>query len=218
MTFSILARDPNSGEMGCAAATGNLCVGAWVLRARAGAGCVATQGYSVSSFWGDDALTALQAGESAESILERLIGIDSGADYRQLLILDARGGSAGWTGEANVEARGHWLNDNIAIGGNWLRDEQVIGLLRDTFGDAEGTLAERLLAALKAGADAGSDSRGTQSAAIQVVSPSRPAMDLRIDFSERPVDDLIELYRRATAPEYAEFLSRVPSLENPYQY
>lgn len=218
MTFSILARDPDSGEMGCAAATGNLCVGAWVLRARAGAGCLATQGYSVSSFWGDDALTALQAGEGADSILDRLVGIDSGADYRQLMILDNRGGTSGWTGEANIEVRGHWLNENIAVGGNWLRNEQSIGLLRDTFIGAEGTLAERLLAALKAGADAGSDSRGTQSAAIQVVSPSRPAMDLRIDFSEHPVEDLIELFQRANAPEYTDFLSRVPSLENPFQH
>ena len=102
MTFSILARDPESGEMGYAAATGNLAVGAWVLRANPAAGLVATQGYSVSSLWGDEGLNALAAGESAPDIVTRLVQGDAGADYRQLLVLDMMGTGGAWTGSANT--------------------------------------------------------------------------------------------------------------------
>ena len=218
MTFSILARDPTSGEMGCAAATGNLAVGAWVLRASPGAGLVATQGFSVSSLWGDQALFALVAGETAPDIVKRLVRQDTGADYRQLLVLDACGASSGWTGSANTDFKAHIVDENIAVGGNWLCGEYVLHDLKNSFVLADGCMADRLLHALQKTTANASDTRGIQSAAIKVVSPSRPTLDLRIDFSDSPIDDLTALYRRTCRPEYTEFLSRLPTLDNPQQY
>lgn len=218
MTFSILARDPDSGAMGCAAATGNLAVGAWVLRASPDAGLVATQGFSVSSLWGDQAITALAAAESAPNIVERLVQQDAGAEYRQLMVLDLSGTGGGWTGNSNTDFKAHLIDDNVVVGGNWLCGEQVLHDLRDSFLQTEGGMAERLLQALRAAAANGSDSRGLQSAAIKVVSASRPTLDLRIDYSDTPVDDLAALNQKACKPEYREFLERLPTLDNPEQY
>lgn len=215
MTFSILARDPATGEMGCAAATGNLAVGAWVLRAQAGVGLVATQGFSVSSLWGDQCMSAMARGESAARIVDRIVSDDAGAGLRQLTVLDANGGTAGWTGDANTDIKAHYLETDLAIAGNWLSDADVLAVLRDAYLNTDGVMAERLLRALSTAAKAGGDSRGTLSAATKVVSPSHPPLDLRVDYSRTPIEDLASLYEMTLEGEYHAFLSRLPTLENP---
>jgi len=102
MTFAILALDERTGQIGCAAATGNLAVGAWVLRSAPKAGAVATLGYSVSSLWGDEALSRLKDGEPADEIVSSLTGEDAGRDHRQLAVLDKDGRSAAWTGALRI--------------------------------------------------------------------------------------------------------------------
>lgn len=218
MTFSILARDPETGEMGCAAATGNLAVGAWVLRARAGCGLVATQGISVSTLWGDEAINGLAVGECPREIVERLVGSDGGASFRQLSLLDTQGRTDGWTGADNLDVKGHNISPNLAVAGNWLANENVLTVLAESYLDTEGAMAERLLFALDAAAKAGSDARGTVSAAIKVVSPDKPPVDLRIDHSETPVMDLISLYARTNSEEYREFLARLPTVSDPQRH
>ena len=218
MTFSILARDPSRNEMGCAAATGNLAVGGWVLRAEPGAGLVATQGVAVSSLWGDAALRMLLAGDPAQSIVDKLVRQDAGADYRQLLVLDASGATAAWTGGGNHDVKRHVLEDNLVVGGNWLANDRVLPALKSSFLESTGSMAERLLMALEFATQMGSDSRGTESAALRVVSPHLPLLDLRIDSSTSPVKDLISLYHKTLAPEYGDFLSRLPTREDPYKY
>ena len=204
--------------MGCAAATGNLAVGGWVLRAGPGAGLVATQGKAVSHLWGDTALRSLAGGMNAAEVVDSLVKPDTGADYRQLLVLDANGASAAWTGSGNHDVKGHILEDNLAVGGNWLANDQVLATLKSACLASDGTMAERLLKSLKIAMQEGSDIRGTLSAAIKVVSPRSPTLDLRIDSSPSPIQDLTALYDKTFSTEYTDFLAHLPTLEEPYRY
>lgn len=215
MTFSILARNSETGELGCAAATGNLAVGAWVLRAEPGVGAVATQGLAVSVIWGAEAMRALADGAGAERAVERVTGADPGAATRQLVALDAAGNSAGWTGADNADVKGHDAASGIAVGGNWLANDEVLPALKRAFLDTPGAMAVRLLAALESAVVAGGDARGMMSAALRVVSLERPPLDLRVDYGKAPVADLAALYAMTQGGEYQQFLSRLPTLANP---
>lgn len=215
MTFSILAHDPQTGELGGAAATGNLAVGGWVLRSRAGAGAVASQGVSTSTLWRSKAIAELAEGIHPAKIVDDLVQGDAGHDFRQIIILDANGHSAGWTGRKNLPVMAHDADKNLAVAGNWLENEKVLATLKEVFLATPGRLAPRLLTALDAAMKAGSDSRGTLSAALNVVAPDRPPVDLRVDLSDAPVTDLIALYERTGCEEYRNFLSRVPTLDEP---
>ncbi len=222
MTLSILMRDGKRGLIGCAAATGNLAVGGWVLRAAAGAGAVATQGLSVSTLWGDEALLALGAGERAEAVLQRLVEADPGREHRQLSLLDREGGVAAWTGSANEEARGHILGEGYVIAGNWLSSPAVLEAMERTFlagrSGKTSAPAARLLQVLEAGVAAGSDSRGTLSAALRLVSAEWPPLDLRVDFDEAPVARLRRLYEMATSAPYSDWVGRVPTQAAPHRF
>ena len=220
MTFSILALDPQSGAIGCAAATGNLAVGGWVLRSAADGGTVATQGASVSTLWGDDALLLLRDGVNAGTVVQTLVQKDDGRGHRQLAVLDLEGNHAVWTGEANTDAKGHVDGDSFIVSGNWLSSLDVLNAVAENFETSKtgtSTFARRLIDALQAGADAGSDSRGTMSAAVQVVSSDQPPLDLRVDYSEQPLVDLFNLYNRATSHPYTDWVSVVPTMKDPYR-
>jgi len=215
MTFSILSRDGETGELGCAAATGNLAVGAWVLRAEAEVGVVATQGRAVSVIWGTQAMQALARGRTAQQVVQQVVGADRNAAARQLLVLDAAGNAAGWSGADNPDVKGHDPAPGLAVAGNWLANDRVLPAMKRAFAGTRGEMAARLLAALAAAADAGGDARGTRSAALQVVSAQHPPLDLRIDDSATPVADLMALYHLTRQAEYREFLSRLPTLSRP---
>lgn len=220
MTFSILARDEKSGAIGCAAATGNLAVGAWVLRASAKAGAVATQGFSVSPLWGDDALVHLGKGASARDTVERLTGADSGRDYRQLSVLDCSGGVAAWTGSENTDHKGQIEGRGYVIAGNWLTSETVLGEMDAAFRgsvDDNADFGRRLLDTLAAGMAAGSDSRGTLSAAVKIVHPNRAPLDLRVDYDQYPLARLNTIYDLATTEPYTSWTNVVPTLEDPHR-
>jgi len=217
MTFSILARDPETGETAAAAATGNLAVGAWVLFARAGSGVAASQGFTPSTLWGEEAMSLLAEGTGAGEIVKRIPQADRGADFRQLTVLDVEGQSAGWTGPCNTDCKGQIVAENLAIAGNWLANDDVLGAIHSAFSKAGGPLAVRMLDALDAGAAAGGDARGLKSAAIVAIKPETPLLDLRIDCSDRPLTDLRSLYRRTRDDGYRAFLSRVPTPEHPHK-
>ncbi len=221
MTFSLLALDRATGSIGCAAATGNLAVGAWVLRAAAGAGAVATQGMSASPLWGDEALTRLIRGEGAADVVAALTEADSGRDYRQLAVLDASGSAAAWTGCRNEDWKGQIIATDHVVAGNWLSAETVLTEMdlacRESASAAGVDFGERLLRALEAAVEAGSDSRGTLSAAIRIVRPDRAPLDLRVDYDEDPLLRLRALYEMATNPPYSDWTRQVPTLEDPYR-
>ena len=221
MTFAILALDKKTGWIGCAAATGNLAVGAWVLRAAPNAGAVATLGFSVSSLWGDEALSRLRDGESAETIVSAITDQDTGRDHRQLAVLDKEGQSAAWTGERNTDSKGHLPGESFIVVGNWLSRLDVLHEMKRAFEDqsrsANRTFGHHLLSAVSAGAAAGSDSRGTLSAAIRIVGTNRPPLDLRIDHDERPIAKLKTLYDLATNPPYSDWTRDLPTFDDPFR-
>ena len=221
MTFSVLALDRATGAIGGAAATGNLAVGAWVLRAAAGVGAVATQGMSVSSPWGDEGLARLRRGESPDGIVSELTQVDGGRDYRQLAVMDATGRSAASTGCRNEDRKGHVAGVDCVFAGNWLANGEILVEMERAY--TEGTASKiefgrRLLAALDAAVEAGSDARGTFSAAIRIVHPGRPPLDLRVDHDLAPLARLHALYDMATRPPYSEWIGQLPTLDDPYRH
>ncbi|WP_395661077.1 DUF1028 domain-containing protein [Aestuariivirga sp.] len=215
MTFSILARDPETGALGGASATGSLCVGGWVLRGDSRAGMTASQGAAPSTMWGEDTLELMRDGMSAADAVAHVTGADSGNEWRQLAALDRRGHVASHTGRQNTEWHGSIEQDELVVVGNLLSSGDVLEALRDAYLAAAGGLSARLLAALAAGEAAGGDVRGLQSAALLIVSDNRPPLTLRIDWAEQPVLALFDLHQRSQTGEYATWLERVPTRRNP---
>ena len=199
MTFSIVARDPETGDLGVAVASKFLAVGAMVPHARAGVGAIATQADANLRF-GPEGLAALEAGADAPAVLEWLVAVDPRRDERQLGIVDARGGSASWTGSACGAWAGHQALADIAVQGNILAGPQVLRSLLDAYGGIAAPFPERLVAALEAADRAGGDRRGRQAAALLVVRAgggygggSDRWIDLRVDDHPRPVNELARL-------------------------
>lgn len=203
-TFSIVARDPATGELGVGVASRFLAVGAVVPWAEAGVGAVATQAAANLSF-GPDGLKLLRAGRSAREVVETLTASDQGRSHRQLGIVDARGGAAAWTGTDCLPWAGHVTGPGFTAQGNILSGEAVVGAMAESFGQTTGPLPERLIAALAAGQGQGGDSRGQQSAALYVVKEKGSYggytdryVDLRVEDHTAPVDELrrlLELHR-----------------------
>lgn len=217
MTFSILARDPGSGAIGGAAATGNLCVGGWVLRGDPRSGISASQGAAPSVFWGEDVLAQMRDGLPAARAVTAVTAPDSGRDWRQLAALDPQGGAGAFTGARNTPAMGERFAPGAVVAGNLLTGPGVLDAALQGLTGAEGRFADRLLAGLRAGARAGGDSRGLMSAALLILSPDMPPLTLRIDHSATPLDDLEALLARAMDPAYAGWLTKVPVLSAPHR-
>ena len=194
---------------------GSLCVGGWVLRGDSRAGMSASQGAAPSTMWGEDALIRMQAGDTAEQALAAVTGSDAGRAWRQLAVLDRAGSAACHTGTANTEWRGSVVAPGLVVSGNMLAGPQVLEALHDTFLAEHGSLAERLLAALAAAEAAGGDRRGLQSAALLVVSDDAPPLTLRVDWSENPVAALRDLHTRSHSGDYAAWLPKVPTRNDP---
>jgi len=210
MTFSIVARDAKTGAMGVATATAGPMVGALVPHGRHGSGVVATQAMT-NPYLAIDALTQIDRSGS-EAALRDALANDRQAGRRQVILIDAQGSVAGWTGELCTAHAGHLLGDGVAVAGNMLAGPQVLQAMLGAYQqDTARSLADRLNAALVAGAAAGGDSRGLGSAALLVCgAEDYPALDLRIDASLDPLADLDRLLREATSGPYAEFFSQVP--------
>ncbi|TVS03829.1 MAG: DUF1028 domain-containing protein [Rhodobacteraceae bacterium] len=215
MTFSILAQDMSSGAFGGAAATGSLCVGGWVLRGDSRAGLTASQGAAPSTLWGEDALALMREGRFAAQVVDEITQADQGRDWRQLAVLDRKGATACHTGEKNTDWKGAKLAPGLVVSGNLLAGPEVLEALRAGFLDTTGPLPERLLAALRSAEAAGGDRRGLQSAALLVVADDAPPLTLRIDWSETPLAALDALYKRSRSGDYAAWLPRVPTRDNP---
>ncbi|MCA1336961.1 DUF1028 domain-containing protein [Pseudooceanicola marinus] len=217
MTFSILVRDAETGRIGGAAATGSLCVGGWVLRGRIEAGMSASQGTAPSTLWGEAVLDEMQAGAPAPAAVTEVTAPDEGRAHRQLSALDLLGNTGAFTGAASVPACASRRDENLVVAGNMLSSEAVLDAVAQGYASATGTMPERLLAALQAGEDAGSDSRGLLSAALLCLGPDMAPLSLRIDASDSPLADLRALHDRATTGLYAEWARLVPTKEAPFR-
>jgi uncharacterized Ntn-hydrolase superfamily protein len=200
MTFSIVGYCPTEREWGIAVQSKFLAVGAVVPFAKAGVGAVATQSYANTTY-GPKALELFAEGKTAEETLQILIGDDTDHHLRQVGIIDAHGNAATYTGEGCYQWAGGIVGPHFAAQGNILVDERTVEAMAETFTSTQGTLAERLLAALNAGQEAGGDSRGQQSAALLVVKENGGYagfndryIDLRVDDHPQPIQELIRLY------------------------
>lgn len=201
MTFSLVACDLDRQEWGVAVASKFLAVGAVVPWVRAGVGAVATQSYA-NVLFGPDGLELMAGGASAADALDQLVAGDGEAQERQVGMVDGRGGSATFTGSGCHDWAGGRHGPGYAAQGNILAGAGVVDALVETFAATEGPLAERLLAALAAGDDAGGDRRGRQSAALSVRKPGAGyggnndiMIDLRVDDHADPVPELARLYQ-----------------------
>lgn len=200
-TFSIVARDPETGELGIAVQSRAFSVGSAVPWAEAGVGAIATQASTNESF-GPAGLALLRSGYDAQTTLDMLLGADEGRDDRQLGIVDAAGRSAAWTGAKTLAWSGQVTEPNLSVQGNILAGEEVVAKMVAAFHATEGELSERLIAALHAGQAAGGDSRGMQSAALLVVRPSdrypeyrTRYVDLRVEDHVSPIEELERVFR-----------------------
>ncbi len=214
MTFSILAHDENTGVYAAAAATGSLCVGGWVLRGDIESGLVASQGTAPSTFWRDEALRRLHTGGAAPDVVAALTEADAGRGHRQLIVLDNLGRTGGFTGEDSIAESGHLCGPGLAVAGNMLSGRGLLHAMRDAYRGTSADPATRMVQALRAGERAGSDKRGLQSAALLVLSPQHPPIDLRIDHSEAPIAALEALLERVRTAPYADWLHDVPVASN----
>ncbi len=201
-TFSIVAADPEAGELGIAVASRFFSVGSVVPWARAGVGAVATQSNANTTF-GPRGLELLERGASAQETLGVLLRADEGRNGRQVGVVAPDGGSATHTGPNCTTWAGGRHGPGYAVQGNILTGEAVVVAMERGFLDSKGKpLAERLLAALRAGDAAGGDSRGHQSAALLVVRArggyngfTDRAIDVRVDDHADPIAEIARLTR-----------------------
>ncbi len=196
MTYSIVARDPQTGELGVAVQSHWFSVGPIVPWARPGVGAVATQANADASY-GPRLLDLLAGGVDATSALEQLVAADSGAHGRQVAVVDAAGRVAAFTGSECMPYAGDVTGDGVSCQANIMASATVWGAMLDSFESGQGQrLQDRLLAALDAAEAAGGDLRGRQSAAILVVpaagEPWESTVSLRVEDHPEP---LVELRR-----------------------
>lgn len=216
MTFSIAARDSDSGELGVGVLTAMFAVGASVPWCRPGVGAVATQAIGEVAY-GERCLDALSAGATATDALANASAQDPLASVRQVAVVGADGTVATTTGELCVDHAGHIVGDEFSVQANMVASPDVWPAMADAFRASTGQLARRIYAALAAGAAAGGDARGGSSAAILVVSGERTitpgagvSLDVRVDDSPDPLHELGRLLDVAEA--YARFDDAVTEL------
>ncbi len=167
-TYSIVARDPATGNFGVAVQSHWFQVGPIVPWAEAGVGAVATQSF-VKVDYGPEGLSLMKSGTSAREALDRLLAEDPQKDVRQVAMIDAQGRVAAWTGPSCIRAAGHKTGDGYSVQANLMDKDTVWAAMATAYENAEGDFAERLVVALEAAEGEGGDIRGRQSAALIVV-------------------------------------------------
>jgi uncharacterized Ntn-hydrolase superfamily protein len=210
-TYSIVARDPVTGEMGVAVQSHWFGVGSVVAWAEAGVGAVATQSF-VDPAYGPRGLELMRKGVAAPAALDQLIKEDAQRDGRQVAMIDARGRVAAFTGKSAIAAAGHHVGKDYSVQANLMQSDRVWPAMAAAYESTRGDLAEKLLAALDAAQAAGGDIRGRQSAALLVVKAKgtgRPwagadrIFDIRVDDHPEPLVELRRLARLQRAYAHA---------------
>ncbi|MEO1049060.1 MAG: DUF1028 domain-containing protein [Bacteroidota bacterium] len=207
-TYSIVARDTETGEMGVAVQSHWFSVGSLVIWGEAGVGVVATQSFVNPSF-GPRGLSLLKAGLTPQMAVDALLEVDEAREVRQLAILDKNGKVAAHTGKNCIPAAGQIVGDNFSVQANLMANDKVWPAMAKAFKETKGPLAERMLAALQAAQKEGGDIRGQQSAALLVVKAEATGniwedrvVDLRVDDHATPVDELKRLLKVHRAYEH----------------
>jgi uncharacterized Ntn-hydrolase superfamily protein len=212
-TFSIIAFDPATQELGVGVQSRAFAAGAAVPFAKPGVGAVATQA-SANRSYGPKAIALLEQGLSPADVVKRITDEDPGRDTRQVAVIDTKGRSAVYTGKRVIDRNhdasdpvhfggyaGHVTGPTFSVQGNTLASDAVVKAMADAYERGSGSMAERLMDALDAGQSKGGDTRGMQSAGILVVRPLPPAsestveriVDIRVDDATNPFDELRRL-------------------------
>lgn len=215
MTWSIIARDKNTGQFGIAIATRFFAVGALAPHLKSNIGAIATQAL-VNVFYGTDGLRLLEQGASAKEVVAAVTAADAGRDHRQVHAIDAQGGTAAHTGKSCVDWCGHLAGDDFSVAGNMLAGA---GVIEDTAAayarNAALSFPRRLIAAMRAGEAAGGDKRGKQSAALLIHENEEwSALDLRVDDHVDPLAEL-ERLERVSRERWVHFRKYLPTRQNP---
>jgi uncharacterized Ntn-hydrolase superfamily protein len=215
MTWSIIARDPATGQFGIAVATRFFAVGARVPHIVAGIGGIATQAL-VNPYYGIDGVKLLSEGRAPGDIVKTLIAADDGRESRQLHIVDAKGRIAAHTGRECVDWCGHIQGDGFSIAGNMLAGAAVLDDTAKAFvANAGLPFARRLIAAMHAGEAAGGDKRGKQSAALLIHGDEEWSdLNLRVDDHADPLRELARL-EEVSRERWVHFRPFLPTRKNP---
>ncbi|UPK06733.1 DUF1028 domain-containing protein [Bradyrhizobium sp. 170] len=215
MTWSIIARDPSTGQIGIAVATRFFAVGARVPHVAPGVGGVATQAL-VNPYYGIDGVKLLREGREPREVVDTLIAADAGRQARQLHIMDIKGRIAAHTGTECVDWCGHIQGDGFSIAGNMLAGAAVLEDTAQAFiANATLPFAQRLIAAMKAGEAAGGDKRGKQSAALVIQGEEEWSdLDLRVDDHTDPLAEL-ERLEQVSRERWVHFRPFLPTRKNP---
>ncbi|MBN1642309.1 MAG: DUF1028 domain-containing protein [Anaerolineae bacterium] len=200
-TYSIVARDAESGELGVAVQTHQMCVGGIVPWLLPGVGAVATQA-SANIRFGPTGLSMLREGIPAPQVVDALVASDPAADVRQLAVLDAAGRVAAWTGAHCIPHANHHTGVGYSVQANMMARDTVVPAMAEAYEAATGDLSQRMMAALRAAQREEGDIRGMQSAALRIVGGAvqaadsvRPHYDLRVDEASDPLAELGRLVR-----------------------
>jgi uncharacterized Ntn-hydrolase superfamily protein len=215
MTWSIIARDPSTGQIGIAVATRFFAVGARVPHIVAGVGGIATQAL-VNPYYGIDGVKLLSQGRDPDDILKTLTAGDDGRESRQLHIMDAKGRVAAHTGKECVDWCGHIQGDGFSLAGNMLAGAAVLDDTAKAYvANADLPFAQRLIAAMHAGEAAGGDKRGKQSAALLIHGEEEwSELNLRVDDHADPLRELARL-EEVSRERWVHFRAFMPTRKNP---
>ncbi len=215
MTWSIIARDSTTGQIGIAVATKFFAVGARVPHIAAGHGGIATQAL-VNPYYGIDGVKLLREGRAPAEVVKTLMAADDGRESRQLHVMDAKGRIAAHTGRECVDWCGHVKGDGFSIAGNMLAGPRVLDDTAKAYAANKALpLARRLIAAMKAGEAAGGDKRGRQSAALLIHgSEEWSDLDLRVDDHTDPLAEL-ERLEQVSRERWVHFRQFLPTRKNP---
>jgi len=215
MTWSIIARDPSTGQIGIAVATRFFAVGARVPHIAPVIGGIATQAL-VNPYYGIDGVKLLREGSSPREVVDALIAADDGREARQLHVMDIKGRIAAHTGTECVDWCGHIQGDGFSLAGNMLAGAAVLDDTAQAFiANASLPFAQRLIVAMKAGEAAGGDKRGKQSAALVIQGEEEWSdLDLRVDDHTDPLAELDRL-EQVSRERWVHFRPFLPTRKNP---
>ncbi|WP_369958615.1 DUF1028 domain-containing protein [Pseudomonas benzenivorans] len=208
MTFSIVGRCAETGQLGIAISSSSIAVGARCPWLRAGVGAVASQNITLPAL-GPQILDALESGLEPATALDQALTRNGYSQYRQVALLDSQGRSALFTGSQALGVHNAQAGEQCVAAGNLLAERGVIEAMVRAFEQGSGPLAERLLAALQAALAAGGEAGPVHSAALQVVDDlTWPLVDLRVDWAEQdPIGELDRLWR-AYRPQMRDYVVR----------
>jgi len=207
-TYSIVAFDEQTGDMGVAVQSHWFSVGTIVTWGEAGVGVVATQSF-VNPAFGPQGLELFKKGKTPQEVVDELIKADEGREFRQLAVLDSKGNAASFTGKNCIQPAGNIVGKNFSVQANLMSNDKVWPAMAESFQKSKGPLAERMLLALEAAEKAGGDVRGKQSAAILVVR-AKPTgkvwedrlVDIRVDDNPNPLVELRRILKVHRAYEH----------------